>query len=95
MENSDSMRFNAINLCQKLPVDSSNTKHTRNHVNDAQIMRFDYGKNKQTVSLFLTVSVALRLGLDCNRFLTLPATYLNHYNALNWLGMWKTVFKFS
>ena len=60
--------FNAINLCQKLPVDSSNTKHTRNHVNDAQIMRFDYGKNKQTVGVIACVSDVSGLANACYRF---------------------------
>ena len=36
--------FNAIDLCQKVPVDSSNTKITKDHMNDAYILSFDYGQ---------------------------------------------------
>ena len=87
--------LNPIETHQKLPVDSSNAKHTRNHVNDAWIMICDYGKKLQTVKLFATISWAMKLGFDCKSFLGGLAMYWNQEKVLNCVGTWKTDFKFS
>ena len=76
-------------------MNSSNTKQTINHIKCLWIMSFDSEKVKQTVGLWMVISWAMKLGFDCKSFLTLPAMYLNHYNALNHVGTCKTVFKFS
>ena len=83
MASHDFVCYNAIKPCQKLPVDSYSTKQTTNRVNDAWNMDFDSEKITKPCDLFWRVLGVLKLVLDCNAFLSVPAMYWNHSKALN------------
>ena len=94
METFDSMRFNPIQLYHQLHMSSSNAKQTQKHVKYAWIELHDSENKMQTVTLFLMILWASMLGFDCKSLPTLPATCLNQYKALNWLGTQESVLTF-
>ena len=76
MASHDSVCYNAIKPCQKLPVDSYSTKQTTNCVNDAWNMDFDSEKITKPCDLFLRVLGMLKLFFDSKLFLSRLAMYL-------------------
>ena len=75
-------------------MDSSNAKQTINHVKCAWNSQYDSENKKQTVVLFLVILWASACDFNCKSLLTLPATCLNQYKALNWLGTQESVLTF-
>ena len=70
-----SRRYKEINQYQKLHGSSSDAIHTKNLINNAWILNYDYGKNNQTVWLFLRIPWVLACDFDPYAFLEVLAMY--------------------